>query len=143
MVNFGAYEGLTYPGVLESGLYFDQVLFRAMLVALIQTNVMNAIVSVPKIPQTDAGEQQLISQVDLACAEMSVIGYIGPGVWDGLPVLKLKTGTGVATRLLNQAQSFTQQSGGDRAARKAMPIYCCYIEAGAAQTVQIQVYVQV
>ena len=143
VANFGAYNGLTYPGILESGLYFDQVLYRATLVALIQTNVMNALVSVPKVPQTDAGEQQLIAQVDQACAQMNLVGYIGTGVWNGLPVLNLSTGQALPQGFINQAQSFTLQSQGDRAARKAMPIYCCYIEAGAIQSVQVQVYVQV
>jgi hypothetical protein len=63
-------------------------------------------------------------------------------VWNGLPVLKLQTGQALPAGFLDQAQSFTQQSLADRQARKAMPIYCCYIEAGAIQFVQVQVYVQ-
>jgi hypothetical protein len=142
VANFGAYVGITYNGVLESGLYFDQILYRATLVNLIQTSIMNLLISVPKIPQTDAGEHQLIAQVDQVCALMSLVGYIGTGVWNGLPVLKLQTGQALPAGFLDQAQSFTQQSLADRQARKAMPIYCCYIEAGAIQFVQVQVYVQ-
>jgi hypothetical protein len=142
VANFGAYVGITYTGVLESGLYFDQILYRATLVNLITTALMNLLISVPKVPQTDAGEQQLIAQVDQVCAQMSLVGYIGQGTWRGAPVLNLQTGQALPQGFINQAQSFTQQSLGDRQARKAMPIYCCYIEAGAVQFVQVQVYVQ-
>jgi hypothetical protein len=142
VANFGAYVGITYPGILESGLYFDQILYRATLVNLIQTGIMNLLISLPKVPQTDAGEHQLIAQVDAVCSQMSLVGYIGTGKWNGLPVLNLATGAPLPEGFLNQAQSFTQQSLADRQARKAMPIYCCYIEAGAIQFVQVQVYVQ-
>jgi hypothetical protein len=142
VANFGAYVGITYTGVLENGLFFDQILYRATLVNLIQTAIMNLLISVPKIPQTDAGEHQLIAQVDQVCALMTLVGYIGTGQWNGLPVLKLTTGQALPQGFINQAQSFTQQSSADRVARKAMPIYCCYIEAGAIQFVQVQVYVQ-
>ena len=74
IATFGPYAGYIFNGVLESGDFFDQILDRAMLVNAIQINLMNLLTSVPKIPQTDAGEQQLIAQVEDACAQIAEIG---------------------------------------------------------------------
>ena len=139
---FGAFIGYFVSGVCPSGEFFDQILYRAMLVNQIQTNLMNLLISVPKVPQTDAGEHQLISQVDAACANMAAIGYIGSGVWTGEPVLNLATGEALPSGYLNQAPPYAQQSAGARAKRQAMPIYSCIIEAGAVHSVQVNVYTQ-
>jgi hypothetical protein len=141
-VSFGAYIGEFVSGILSSGEFFDQILYRAMLVNEIQTNLMNLLTSVPKIPQTDAGEHQLLTQVDVACDALATIGYLGPGSWTGPRVLNLQNGQALPLGYLNQAQSFAFQSAGDRAARKAMPIYSCILEAGAVHSVQVQVNVE-
>ena len=144
IVQFGPYTNELYNGILSSGDYFDQILFRAMLVNRIQIDLMNLLTSVPKIPQTNAGEQLLIGQVDQACQSMVDIGYIAPGVWTGAPILNgIVTGQTLPTGFLNQAQPYSAQSSGDRAARKAMPIYCAIIEAGAVHSVQVNVNVQI
>lgn len=140
---FGAFAGYVFNGILSSGDFFDQILDRAMLVNLIQTNLMNLLTSVPKIPQTDAGEHQLIAQVDAACASIAAMGYLGPGVWTGAPILNLQTGQSLPQGYLNQAPSFATQSSGNRAARQAMPIYCAILEAGAVDSVLVQVNTQV
>lgn len=145
---FSSYIGLLTNGILTSGDFFDQILFRATLVNLIQTNLMNLLVSVPKVPQTDAGEHQLISQVDAACLQMLAVGYLGGGVWNGAPVVDLRNnvlianGEALPSGFRTVAPSFNQQSQGDRAARKAMPISCAIIEAGAVHSVQVQVLTQ-
>jgi hypothetical protein len=141
--SFGPYTILA-EGFLSSGDFFDQILFRATLINLIQTNLMNLLVSSPKIPQTDAGEHQLLAQVDAACAALALIGYIGPNaVWTGNPVLNLATGDPLPLGYLNQAPPYSQQSAGARAARQAMPISCCLVEAGAVHSVQVNVFVEV
>lgn len=140
---FGPYQNYVARGTLASGDYFDQILYRATLVNLIQTNLMNLLVSVPKIPQTDAGEHQLLAQTDAAGAAMVLIGYIAPNaIWTGNPVLNLPTDGPLPLGYLSQAPPYSQQSAGDRAARKAMPISFCYVEAGAVQSVQVNVNVE-
>lgn len=143
VVTIGGFSGIFSNGQLESGEFFDQILDRAMLVNLIQVNLMNLLTSVPKIPQTDAGEQQLIAQVDDACAAIAAIGYIAPGTWEGPNILTgLKTGQAMPSGFVNQAPPFNSQSSGDRAARKAMPIYCAILEAGAVDSVVVNVNVE-
>ena len=143
VADYGPYNGYLSNGVLSSGDFFDQILFRAMLVNNIQINLMNLLTSVPAVPQTNPGESLLIGQVDAACAYLVLIGYIAPGIWKGAPVLALQTGQPLPSGYLNQAQDYRFQSSGDRAARKAMPIYCCYLEAGAVHFVLVQVNVEI
>lgn len=145
---FGPYNGYLSPGILSSGDFADQILFRATLVNLIQTNLMNLLVASPKVPQTDAGEHQLISGVDQACSQMVSVGYLAPGTWRGAPINDLRgnalisTGEAFPRGFKTVAAPFNQQSSGDRAARKAMPISCAILEAGAVHSVQIQVSTQ-
>lgn len=146
--SFGPYVGYLSTGILESGDFADQVLYRATLVNLIQINLMNLLVSSPKVPQTDAGEQQLLAQVDAACAQLLVIGYIGPGVYQGNPILDLKgnvliaTGQPLPRGYLSVAPPYNQQTLGNRTARQAMPISTVIKEAGAVHSVAVQVSVQ-
>lgn len=151
--DWGAYIGYFASGVLSSGEFLDQILFRAMLVNLIQTNEMNLLTSVPSVPQTDAGEHQLISQVEQACQTMQGVGYIASGAgvtWTEAPLVNpynpsqvwVATGQALPNGFAVFAPSFQFQSTGDKSARKAMPIYVALIEAGAVHSVVIQVNTQ-
>lgn len=146
-LTFGAYIGYFVSGILPSGEFFDQILYRAMLVNQIQTNLMNVLTSVPKIPQTDAGEHQLIQAVQAACANMATIGYLGPGTWEGpgvdvSPSSGIENGEAMPQGYLVLAPPYSQQSPGNKAARQAMPIYAFINEAGAVHSVAVAVYVQ-
>ena len=133
---------LVTPGITPSGVYIDQTLNRAILAANIQYNVMNLLVSVPSIPQTDQGEQQLIHQVNLACQQAVTLGYLAPGTFNGvLPILALQPGNPLPAGYMSQAYSYSTQSASAHAARQAMPIYTVINEAGAVQSVTIGVIV--
>lgn len=146
--SFGPYDGYFISGVLSSGEFFDQILYRAMLVNLLQTELMNLLVSVPKIPQTNPGEQLLIAQAQSACAQMASIGYLGPGTWDGPTVtfangqIAIASGQSLPSGYLVVAPPYSIQSAADKQARKAMPIYCFINEAGAVHSIVVQVNVQ-
>jgi hypothetical protein len=141
--SFGAFIGLLNNGILPSGEYFDQILYRAMLVNKIQTYEMDVLISLPKVPQTNAGQHFLLAGVDQACSDMALIGYIGPGNWTGPAVPPgLVTGQALPMGYMNQSLPYSSQSPADKAARKAMPILCSIIEAGSAETVQVQVYLE-
>jgi hypothetical protein len=139
---WGPYIAFLRDGRLSSGNFLDQILFRAMLVNQIQIGIMNILTSTPSVPQTDPGEHLLISAVEQACANLASIGYIGPGQYTDANLLNLQTGQSLPTGYYVQAQSYAKQSAGDRAARKAMPIYATILEAGAVQSVQISVNVE-
>lgn len=140
--NFGSFDGIVEPGITSSGLFFDELLFRATLVNLIQVNLMDLLITVPAVPQTDAGEHQLITQVEDACSTLAGIGYIGPGTYTGAPLLNLKTGQSLPLGYIVQAQSYATQSASAKASRQAMPIFATILEAGAVNSVTIQLNVQ-
>jgi Protein of unknown function (DUF3383) len=96
----------------------------------------------PSIPQTDAGQTQLIHAVNGAIEQSLQVGFIAPGVWEGVQVLNLVAGTALPKGYLTQSPPYSQQSLTDKQARKAMPIYAAVIEAGAVHSVVIGVYVQ-
>jgi hypothetical protein len=137
----GAYE-VVETGFLSNGSPSFLWLNLAMLVANLQTNIMNILASSPAVPQTNAGEQLLIGGANKACAIAASIGFLASGTWTSTAVLNLANGDAVPNGYLNQAQAYSAQLSGDRAAGKAMPIYCCITTAGAVQSLVIGVYTQ-
>jgi hypothetical protein len=107
-----------------------------------QIDTLNVLASNPAVPQTNTGEQLLIGAVDQACANSANIGFLAPAIWTGTQVLNLQTGQALPAGYLSQAQPYSQQSAGDRAAGKAMPIYCAITTSGAVQSLLIGVYTQ-
>ena len=130
------------PGITPSGVYIDQVINRAILQANLQFGIANLLVSVPSVPQTDAGEQQLIHACNTVCQAAVAVGYLAPGTYEGVqPVLDLDPGDPMPAGFLCQAYPFSTQSAAARAARQAMPIYIVVNEAGAVQSATIEVIV--
>ncbi len=139
-----SYPGYVFfqQGKMPNGQFFDQILGVDMLAAGIQIEVANALTAAPAIPQTDAGQALLLAAVNRACAKSALIGFIATGTWRGPQVLNLKTDTALPSGYIVQSPPYATQTSSDRSARKAMPIYVCVTEAGAAQSVAIQVNVQ-
>jgi len=139
--DFGPFEFLQ-PSYMSNGAPSYLWLFTAMLVANMQYNVLNAQAAANVIPQTNPGQQVLLSTVDAACATLASIGFVAGGTWSGSTVLNLSAGQAVPDGYLNQSQAYAKQSTADRAAGKAMPIYSAIITAGAVQSLLIGVTVQ-
>lgn len=140
----GGYTIMTGGTMMAASTYFDQIINRDMLSSNIQFNVMNRLTELPKVAQTDPQQTVFIDAVN-AAAEVAVgIGYIGSGgEWNGPTVLKLEDGDFIPSNgFVTQSPSYNTQSTSDRNARKAMPVYLSYIEAGAAQSITIGVYDQ-
>jgi hypothetical protein len=141
-LNFSNTYNWLEQGVVANGQFLDEILSLDMLTSDIQYSVANLLISQPSVPQTNAGEAQLIAAVSGAFDRAVTRGYIAPGTWNGQTVLNVSAGTPLPKGYLCQAQSFTAQSAGDRAARKAMPIYATFIEAGSMHSITIGVYVE-
>ena len=119
----------------------------AMLVANLQIDVMNVLGSLPANPQTNIGEHMLLQGANQACSFMAGIGFLAPAVWQGAAVTVgsvtiTPDSSVIPMGYLNLAASYATQSSGDRAAGKAMPIYCLITTAGAVQSLVIGVYTQ-
>lgn len=142
VLNYGNAYSFIGQGVVGNGQFFDEILNLDMLTSQIQYNVMNLLVDNPAIPLTDAGETQLIHAVNQACDNARARGFIAGGIWNGVQIVNLNPGDPVPKGYLAQAFPFSTQTTSDRQARKAMPIYVAIIEAGAAHSLLVGVYVQ-
>lgn len=145
----GAYE-LETAGVSANGQYLDQVLNLDMLTANIQYSLMNLLVSVPKVPQTDPGQTQLLAAVQGALETAFELGFLGPGVWQGPQIVftvngngGLVPGTALSHGYWLGSPPYSQQSQANKAARQAMPIYAAITPAGAVQSIVVGVYVNI
>lgn len=143
--NYAPYS-MYEPGVMSNGDPSYLWLFLAMLVANMQIDELNVLVGNPVVTQTNADEQKLLQAANDACAYLNSIGFLADGTWQGVTFnlvgISLKTGQAIPNGYLNQAQPYSQQSSGDRAAGKAMPIICAITTAGAVRSLLIGVYAQ-
>jgi hypothetical protein len=143
--SFGPYETVQ-PGFMSNGSPSYLWLNLAMLVAQLQYAEMDVLTSLPAVPQTNSGEHLLLQAANNACQLLANIGFLATGIWEGvaisIPGVTLTPGQSIAGGFLNQAQPYSQQLSADRAAGKAMPIYCAVTTAGAVQSLVIGVYTQ-
>jgi hypothetical protein len=142
-LSYGNYYSIFDPGVMANGYFYDQMLGRDMLVNDIQLSVMDLLVANPKIPQTEAGMAMIHSVLEDACQLSVQRGYLGPGSYTGIPFLNLNTGDPMPDGYVIQSEPLSEQSAADRALRKATPFYITIKEAGAVQSVTIEVIVNV
>ena len=144
--NWGGVYSLLEPGFMSNAAPSFLWLYLAMLSANMQINEINVLQSNPAVPQTNAGEQLLIQAANDACQLLANIGFLAAANWEGvafsIPGVSIAVGQALPLGYSNQAQPYSQQSAGDRAAGKAMPIYCFITTAGAVQSLVIGVYVQ-
>ena len=147
--NFTSSFQLFEPGTMSNGAQTYLWMYLAMLVANLQIDVMDVLAGAPAVPQTNAGEQSLISACNTACAFMASIGFLAGTTWTGasIPVPSpnnpgLVTGQALPNGYLNLAAPYSQQSAANRAAGQAMPIYCAVTTAGTVQSIIIGVNVE-
>lgn len=129
-------------GVMADGSHFDEVIGIDILTADIQAAMMAAITSAKKIPQTDAGTTIITAAISGACNAALKRGFIAPGTWNGATVLNLATGASLASGYSIQAETYSNISSADKAARKTPPIYVCIILAGSGESFTIAVNVE-
>jgi len=141
-----AFSILEQGTMMAEDVFFDQILNLDILASDIQFNVLNVLTTVPKVPQTDAGQQMLVQAVEDACNQAGLTGFIAGGVWEGQTILGLKPGTSLPSGYMVLTPSYATWGPANPAliaARQAPPIYVAIIEAGAVHFVTIEVLVQV
>lgn len=141
-VNYQGGYTIAEQGAMANGQFFDEVINLDMLSNNIQLNVMNLLISNPKIPLTDAGVTQIMRSVNSACDQAVTVGFLAPGTWEGVQVLNLNTGDPVPKGYVTQSPPVSSLTIAQRTARQSPPIYVSITEAGAVHSVTIGVYVQ-
>lgn len=134
-------------GTVANGNFIDQVWGLDWFQNAVQTAVFNLLyTSTTKIPQTDAGQNQLLNSVAAVCGSQPggavYNGLAAPGTWNSTTVFgTLKTGQYLSQGFYIFSASVNSQSEADRAARKAPPIQVALKLAGAFQTADVLVTV--
>lgn len=140
-INRGSVYNLFEMGVSADGTNFDEILNLDMLSNNIQTAVVSALVRSSKIPQTDAGMDNLLNVITEPLENARNIGFIAPGVWNTESVLTVQKGDTLSRGYVIISDSVDDQSQADREARKAPPVYILIKCAGAIQYVSVKLYV--
>lgn len=132
-------------GVMADGCYFDEILNLDMLVNDMQLAVVDLFKSRSKVPQTEAGMNDIKLALKPSLETMRSIGFIAPGKWEGAPIwltadyCALDTGEMLTDGYLILSEPVDNQSQANRDARIAPPIYTPIKCAGAIHTVLVQI----
>lgn len=129
-------------GTMADGTFFDIVHDTDWFENACQTAVYNVLYTTPtKVPQTDAGMNQITNAIAGVCQRAVDNGMVAPGTWNGPSFGSIVQGQFLKTGYYIYAQPIALQSQAARAARQAPPIQVALKLAGAIQTVDILVSV--
>lgn len=141
-VNYVNDTTLIQYGVMSSGMFIDTIQGCDWVQNAIQTAVFNVMYTTStKIPQTDAGVNQITNAIAGVCNQAVANGLVAGGTWNASGFGSLQQGQYLKTGYYIYATPLALQSEADRAARKAPPIQVALKLAGAIQTVDVLVSV--
>lgn len=127
-------------GVMANGAFFDEVHGLDWLQNAIQTECYNLLYqSKTKIPQTDAGVNQIVTTISKVLAEAVNNGLVAPGTWNADGFGQLQRGDYLPSGWYIYAQPIDEQPQSEREQRKAPPIQVAVKLAGAVHFVDVQV----
>lgn len=131
-VNYSNSTAIIQEGVMCNGFFFDEVQGTDWLASDQQTRVYNRLyTALTKVPQTDAGNHELVNECEASCVAAVNNGLVAPGVWNGPPIGPIVTGQYLPAGYFVYAPPVASQSQADREARKAVPIQTLIKLAGA------------
>ena len=107
-------------GAAEGSYYIDEITGTDWLAIALQTAGFNALLTSPKVPQTDAGMSVLAAVYEGVCVQGVTNGLMAARVWTGPSFGTIKTGDTVPKGYYIYQPPIALQSVGDRAARKSV-----------------------
>ncbi len=139
-VNYDNDSAILQEGVMANGAFFDEVHGLDWLQNAIQTECYNLLYqSKNKIPQTDAGVNQIVTTIAKVLNEGVNNGLVAPGLWNADGFGQLERGDYLPTGWYIYAQPVDDQPQSEREQRKAPPIQVAVKLAGAVHFVDVQV----
>lgn len=127
-------------GVMSGAAFFDEIHGTDWFQNALQTAGYNTLYLTPtKIPQTDAGVNQIVTALSSVCSQAVANGLLAPGTWNGPSFGNLVNGAFLKTGFYIYAQPVALQSQSDRDLRKAPPIQIAAKLAGAIQSIAVVV----
>ena len=141
---FVAYQGgalIIQPGTTTStNQFIDTIIGLDNLAIEIQLNIFNLLyTTTTKIPQTDAGMNQIVSAAEQILLNYVEDGLLAPGVWTDYGFGTLTAGDFVEKGYYIYCPPLSQQSSADRAKRMAGPMKIAVKLAGAIHTVDASI----
>lgn len=141
-VRYNNDTSIIQEGVMVNGYFFDEVHGTDWLQNDVQTAVWNLLYTSPtKVPQTDAGVNQILTTINQRLEQSVVNGLVAPGVWNAPGFGALNQGDTLSTGYYTYAPPVATQSQADREARKAPVIQCAIKLAGAVHFVDVLINV--
>ncbi|TXE22179.1 DUF3383 domain-containing protein [Serratia ureilytica] len=141
-VNYNNDTAIIQEGVMANGDFIDERHGLDWLQNFLQTNLYNLLyTSTTKVPQTDAGNTRLLSNVEASMDQAVKNGLIAPGVWNGGPIGQLSPGDMLTKGYYVWMDAISLQPQADREARKAVPIQVACKLAGAVHFADVLVNV--
>lgn len=132
IVNNGAV--MIWPGQMANGYWFDEVHGVDWLANRIQADVFNLLyTTTTKIPQTDAGNNQISTTIASSCDAGINNGLGAPGVWNAAGFGSLSKGMALSKGYYIYAPLIATQAQADREVRKSVPFQIAFKLAGAVQ----------
>ena len=128
-------NGMTPAGFIDETWDLD------WFVNQMQADVYNTLYTLPKVPQTDAGENLLTNAINASCQAAVNNGTLAPGIWNGPGFGQLQTGDFLSKGFYVYQPPVSSQAQADREARKSVPFQVAVKLAGAVHTVAITVNV--
>lgn len=132
---------IIFNGSMASQAFIDEIYGLDGLVNRIQTDIVNYMVATNKVPQTDAGVGELITVIQGSCSAFVNNGYLAPGVWDAGAIGPINTGATLSNGFYVWAAPIALQSAANRQARVSPVIQVLGKEAGAINTIVVNLTV--
>ncbi len=126
------------PGKVASGRFFDEIHGLDWLKDTIETLLFNLhYQSTTKIPQTDEGVTQLLTETERGLELARFNGFIAPGVWNADPFGYLKRGQALPKGYYTFARPIGEQLQSEREARRAPVIQVALKLSGAFHSAHV------
>jgi hypothetical protein len=131
-VNYNNATAIIQEGVMCSGEFFDERQGLDWLQNAIQTAVFNLLYTSPtKIPQSDAGVNQIVATCEQVLSSAVSNGLLAPGTWNAPGFGALAQGQTLAKGYYVYAAPVALQAQGDREARQSPTLQIAAKLAGA------------
>lgn len=125
-------------GVMSGPAYFDEIHGLDWFQNAVQNSLYTLLyTSKTKIPQTDAGTNQLVTEVSKVCDEAINNGLAAPGVWNADGFGQLERGQYLKAGYYIYAMPMALQAQSEREQRKAPPIQVALKLAGAIHEIDV------
>lgn len=140
---FAAYNNDTaiyQEGVMSGDAYFDEIHGTDWLQNAVQNEVWNLLYqSKTKIPQTNAGVNQIVNVIEAVMGEAVNNGLVAPGVWNADGFGQIERGDYLPKGYYIYVMPVELQPQSEREQRKCPPIQCAIKLAGAIHFVDVQI----